>query len=267
LRPQQLTLIQSSQAEAYVWKLVVDSEPEDGTQPEEYNDGIGLCDFDFSEAFKPPTGDDGYAYPYLKLLQKMWPGDWKQHLRQLNIKATAENAAHISRKNWRNIQPVSEQDWWIFIGILISAVPHGKGGIKLWEKHRDAKGMTHAINYGPDGLGIMPEYRFKEIKSCFPWSFQDKSKADEGGSYDPWNMVMRMVDGYNKNRHDWVAASVRKVHDETMSAFQPQTTPTGGLPHLSFILRKPEPLGTEFKVTACAVTGELLASSCRRSLY
>ena len=35
-----------------------------------------------------------------------------------------------------------------------------------------------------------------------------------------------------------------------MSAFRPQTRKTGNLPHLSFIMRKPEDLGTEFKVTA-----------------
>ena len=69
-------------------------------------------------------------------------------------------------------------------------------------------------------------------------------------------MAMLMVDGFNTNRHDWVAASGRKVLDESMSAWRPQTTKTGGLPHLSFILRKPEPLGTEFKTIACAVTGK-----------
>jgi hypothetical protein len=105
---------------------------------------------------------------------------------------------------------------------------------------------------------IMPEYRFKEIKAAFPWSFQDKSKADkEAGNYDPWNMILLMVDGYNSNRKEWVAASVHKVLDESMSAFKPRTSKAGVLPHLSFILRKPEPLGTEFKVIACTVTGKL----------
>jgi hypothetical protein len=117
--------------------------------------------------------------------------------------------------------------------------------------------MTQPINYGPTGLNIMPEYRFRDIKRCFSWSFQDKSKADKAtDDYDPWNMILLMVNGYNKNRHDWMAGSIRKVLDETMSAWCPQTTPTGGLPHLSFILRKPEPLGTEFKTIACTVTGK-----------
>jgi hypothetical protein len=196
----------------------------------------------------------------------MWPGDWKQQLRQLNLKAAAENADNHGKKNWRNIQPVSDQEWWVFIGILISAGPQGRGGKKLWEKdaHREARGITTPINYGPDGFNIMPEYRFKDIKHCFPWSFQDKSKADEDaddGSFDPWNMALLLVNGYNKNRHDWVAASARKTLDESMSAYRPRTSKTGGWPNISFILRKPEPLGTEFKVIACSVTGMLPPSS------
>ena len=43
--------------------------------------------------------------------------------------------------------------------------------------------------------------------------------------------------------------------DESMSAFRPQTTKTGGLPNISYIMRKPEDLGTEFKTSVCPVTG------------
>jgi hypothetical protein len=47
-------------------------------------------------------------------------------------------------------------------------------------------------------------------------------------------------------------ASLLKVLDESMSPFWPRTIKKGGylggLPHIVFILRKPEPLGMEFKV-------------------
>ena len=39
---------------------------------------------------------------------------------------------------------------------------------------------------------------------------------------------------------------------------QSRTTTTGGLPHLSYIARKPEPLGTEFKNLVDGVTGSML---------
>jgi hypothetical protein len=275
MRPLQLIIERRSEAQQYVWTLVEDSLPLENTASEEYTE-IGLAGFDFPELFKPPTGETSYEYPYLKLFQTLWPGDWKHQLRQLNLKVAAENAANSGKKNWRNITPVSQREWWTFIGILVSAGPHGKGGNKLWERSSTTYdgfcGMTQPINYGPSGLDIMAEYRFNDIKACFAWSFQDKSKEptyDEDGNAiieddngkDPWHMVMLMVDGYNKVRHELVAASVCKVLDESMSAFRPRTTPKGGLPHLSFILRKPEPLGTEFKVIACAVTGKLPSKS------
>ena len=46
--------------------------------------------------------------------------------------------------------------------------------------------------------------------------------------------------------------------DESMSAYRPQTTKTGNLPHLSMVERKPEDLGTELKVTADTATGMCL---------
>jgi hypothetical protein len=58
------------------------------------------------------------------------------------------------------------------------------------------------------------------------------------------------VTAFNDNRRRTVAASSTKVFDESMSAYRPQTTKTGGLPHISFIMRKPEDLGTELKVVA-----------------
>jgi hypothetical protein len=39
------------------------------------------------------------------------------------------------------------------------------------------------------------------------------------------------------NGHAW------KMADESMSVYRPCTTKLGGLPNISFVLRKPEPLG------------------------
>jgi hypothetical protein len=51
-----------------------------------------------------------------------------------------------------------------------------------------------------------------------------------------------------------VAASVVKLLDESMVAWHPHKDKTGGLQHISFILRKLEPLGTEFKSMICSLT-------------
>ena len=59
-----------------------------------------------------------------------------------------------------------------------------------------------------------------------------------------------MVNSFNTNRKSTVAASRFKTLDESMSAYRPQTRKTGNLPNIRYILRKPEPLGTEFKTVA-----------------
>ena len=46
--------------------------------------------------------------------------------------------------------------------------------------------------------------------------------------------------------------------DESMSVIHFRTTAKGGLSHLSYILRKMEPLGTEFKTVAFSVPGAFL---------
>ena len=56
-----------------------------------------------------------------------------------------------------------------------------------------------------------------------------------------------------------IDAGFLKVGDESMSAIRFRTTAKGNLPHLSYILRKPEPLGTEFNTVAFSVTGALIS--------
>ena len=49
-----------------------------------------------------------------------------------------------------------------------------------------------------------------------------------------------------------------------MSTIQFCTTSKGNLPHLSYIFRKPEPFGAEFKKFACSVTGSLIFIDIQR---
>ena len=50
----------------------------------------------------------------------------------------------------------------------------------------------------------------------------------------------------------------KKVLDKSMPASVPCTSKTGGLLYLSFVKRKPETLGTKFKIVAGYGTGILL---------
>ena len=92
----------------------------------------------------------------------------------------------------------------------------------------------------------MTRTRFNEIRQYMAFIFADKSLEGK----DDWWQIMGGVNGFNANRLRTVQAPNIKVLDETMSAYRPRTTKFGTLPYLSFILRKPEPLETEFKTLA-----------------
>jgi hypothetical protein len=87
-----------------------------------------------------------------------------------------------------------------------------------------------------------------------PWSFTDKSKKTS----DPWWRFRGGIDGFNDNGLRAIIRSCIIVLDETMAPYAPQTTALGGLPHLSFIKRKPKPLGTEFKNSCDGLHGVML---------
>lgn len=159
------------------------------------------------------------------------------------------------------VKLVSPREFWIFVGIILSSAVHGKGGSKLWEKdnaqaQRGIYSVAHTINLSTH----MSESRFNKIKKHFPDCFADKQRKDT----DPWYQIIAGVEAFNDNRFRNIAASILKIFDESMSAWKPQKTKTGGLPNISFILRKPEPLGTEFKITCCGETGIILFIEIQR---
>jgi hypothetical protein len=84
----------------------------------------------------------------------------------------------------------------------------------------------------------MTQQRHKDIRTYIPFLFSDNLTKDS----DPWWQVSKGIKEYNDNRSRTVLSSFLKVFDESMSAYKPQITKTGTLPHLSCILRKPEPL-------------------------
>ena len=74
-----------------------------------------------------------------------------------------------------------------------------------------------------------------------------------------------LIDGFNlacKN----IAANFLKVGDECMSAICFWETAKGNSSHLSYILCKPEPLGTEFKTVACSVQGHFYLLKYREGM-
>ena len=80
---------------------------------------------------------------------------------------------------------------------------------------------------------------------------------------DEWWRGNLLIGGFNMECKN-VAASFLKVGGESMSAIRFRTTEKGNLPHLSYIFRKPEPLGTDCKTVACSFIGALLLIESQR---
>ena len=85
----------------------------------------------------------------------------------------------------------------------------------------------------------MRAYRFQDFCKYFPLANVDESKKDS----DAWYSFSAAVHEFNELRSKRVRGHVWKTADESMSAFRPRTTQLGGLPNISFVMRKPEPLG------------------------
>ncbi len=100
----------------------------------------------------------------------------------------------------------------------------------------------------------MKEERFLDLRREFSYCMASPNKELRD---DPWWRISSFIDEFNESRYRHVAASRWKIMDELMSAFKPRSD-TGGLPNLTFIIRKPEPLGTEMKCVACPETGIML---------
>ena len=65
------------------------------------------------------------------------------------------------------------------------------------------------------------------------------------------------IDGFNEACKN-ISTSYAKVVDDSMSMILVLMRVKGDLPHLSYIFRKSEPLGTELNTVACSVTGALM---------
>jgi hypothetical protein len=145
------------------------------------------------------------------------------------------------------IKEMTEQEFWTFFGIVISARALGREG-DMWGRHEwQDDGILPKANFDEH----MKEHCFEQIRKHVVCIFAEPDKQDK----DPWWMMSSAFKQCNKNRKAKVMSSIEKTLDKTMAAFRPQTRKCGDVPNLSSIPRKPEPLGMELKVIVCAVTG------------
>ena len=131
----------------------------------------------------------------------------------------------------------------ICVSLVITAsleVEHGVSN--LWSTA--STGFKAAADYGQ----FVPRGYFSAFVCGFPhlWSPQHLWYSDNV----PWDCFLPFVEAFNQRRRD-LLKTVYLLMDESMSAWRPKTTKTGGLPNITFEPRKPKPLGTMLKNGVC----------------
>ena len=130
---------------------------------------------------------------FLDLLIHLWPGDWRVNLQLLNRKM-AERRHELKRKNnKKGSKEVSEKEWWIFWGIIISARVLGERGGNLYDNVGNKnEGLGFLSKTKLDLSKYMFKYRFKEIKRCIGFAWSDETKKEQ----DNWWQVAHLQEWF-----------------------------------------------------------------------
>jgi hypothetical protein len=96
-------------------------------------DKVGVADFSMKD-FKSKPGDYDYNHPFARLLEALWPGDWREQLAKMN---------EGLRKDKSLGKEATGDEWWTFWGILIFAAKVEKGGVDtLFDKGKTSYSMS-----------------------------------------------------------------------------------------------------------------------------
>jgi hypothetical protein len=167
-------------------------------------------------------------FDILSLWLRLYRGDMQQHLAEIN-------AAGL--RNDHRFKAITEFEWVRLWGIIIGARQFSEKGKELWSIM--SHGLREALDYERFMKAHMFETIRRHVRDCFSVS-----------APDAWALFRLVIEGFNGNRARVMHHNYDKTFDESMSSYQPRKDKLGGLPNISFIERKPKPMGTEFK-TAC----------------
>ena len=100
----------------------------------------------------------------------------------------------------------------------------------------------------------IPLWRHRQLRK---YCIYAKARLDKINT-NQWEWFAQAVEDFNDVHARLVRNGMTKVLDESMSAWRPRKDKLGGLPNISYIFRKPKPLGTEFKTMVDADTGVMV---------
>jgi len=162
--------------------------------------------------------------------------DWKEKVQKMN--EVVEKAACRCKK-------FSNEEFLTGLAMLIGAAEFSQKGIELFtDKDQSVddgpdNDQWRSISQSPKFEQYMAFSQFKDFRHFLPAMHADESRKDT----DPWNQFSGAIDKFNFIRNTQVECGTWVCADERMSAWRPWTTALGGLPNISFVVQKPEPLG------------------------
>ena len=192
-------------------------------------------------------------------------GEWERKLEMMNKAIVKENdtiirsrrqSAHSCKKqNKSKIVPeFSKPEFLIGMAIVIGAADCSEKGCNLWVSKSEEEWEKCWVSVAAkNDFGVhMRYYRFQQFRTFYPKIWEDDGLRK---AMDPWWKFEGAIRQFNEIRKKIILPSEVIAVDESMSAWRPQSTAKGGLPNLSFIMRKPEDLGIEFKSAVCPILG------------
>jgi hypothetical protein len=234
------------------WEVIEERvSTEENEQDREY---IGLTGLDLESI------DDEVIFA--RIFLHLFCEDMGEMKARANVAIAEKN--HTKRFSLGEIKPFSASELIVGLALMIGGGEAGGNGCMIWrsERKRQEKVFQKSILRIPDFEEFgMPYWRFEQFRKFSPSMWEKK----EMEGIDEWWQGISMTDEFNNRRKKVISASQENTADESMCAMRPRTTKLGGWPHISYILSKPEPLGTEFKNTCCSITGALITLEIQRA--
>ena len=181
-----------------------------------------------------------------ELFYHVLPGDWvKLQLDHTNPKLSGHDALNAKLTKGELLQ------WWGYTIAL--SLNSGTPVEKMWSQTAAPESLLPAPNMGQHGMVIN---RWEKIKRVLSFGPEDPAAM----AADPWCFVRPLINAFNEHVPKAITAGWLLSVDELMSAWRGEVG-VGSIkkcPFRSFVKRKPEPLGTELKSTADALSGTIL---------
>jgi hypothetical protein len=181
-----------------------------------------------------------------KLFYFLLPPKWVEDgIKYTNRNLDDHDAAHmkIDKGEWLR--------WWGYT--LAISLNTGTPVEKMWSETPLPESVLPPPRMGRHGMG---KNRWQAIKTALAFGPSDDASFDA----DDWCFIQPMVDAFNEHMAEVINPGWMLCIDESMSAWRGKVGKRDRfkIPKLSWVPRKPEPLGAELKTTGCALLGVIL---------